>query len=267
MARIGLVAGEGRLPIVFAIAARDKGDAVIAFGLKGVTDPALERHVHKIHWLEWGKWQKGLLLLASERINKIIMLGKLKKETFFKQEEDLDGESKKMLKKLGDKKDYAILNEAAKYFKKLGVDVIDSTLYLTDFIPRKGTLTGRGPSENESEDILYGQTVAKSLSQFDVGQTIAVKDKTVIALEAMEGTDETISRAGTLVKGGFVVVKVARPDQDMRFDVPLVGLETLIALVKAGGKILALEADKTLLMDREEVIKLADENNISIVII
>ncbi|MFH0764054.1 MAG: UDP-2,3-diacylglucosamine diphosphatase LpxI [Candidatus Omnitrophota bacterium] len=267
MSRIGLVAGEGKLPIVFSAAAKDKGDTVIAFGLKGVTDPALERHVHKIHWLDWGKWQKGLLLLASERISKIIMLGKLKKETFFKQEEGLDNESKKILEKLGDKKDYAILNEAAKYLKKLGVDIIDSTLYLADFIPRKGTLTGTEPGENELKDVLYGLEVAKSLSGFDVGQTIAVKDKTVIALEAMEGTDETILRAGTLVKGGFVVVKAARPDQDMRFDVPLVGLETLKALVKAGGHVLALEADKTLLMDKEEVVKLADDSGISIVIV
>lgn len=267
MSRIGLVAGEGKLPIVFSIAAKAKGDTVIAFGLKGVTDPALERHVHKIHWLEWGKWQKGLLLLVTERIRKIIMLGKLKKEIFFKQEEGLDNEAKDILEKLGDKKDYAILNEAAKYLKKIGVDIIDSTLYLTDFIPRKGTLTRIEPSENEWKDVLYGHEVAKALSKFDVGQTIAVKEKTIIALEAMEGTDETISRAGKLVKGGFVVVKVARPDQDMRFDVPLVGRETLNALVEAGGKILALEADKTLLMDREEVIKLADENGISIVII
>lgn len=267
MARIGLVAGEGKLPIVFSMAAKDKGDIVIAFGLKGITDPALERHVNKIHWLDWGKWQKGLLLLAAERINKITMLGKLKKEKFFKQEDGLDGESKEILKKLGDKKDYAILNEAAKYLKKLGVDVIDSTLYLADFIPRKGTLTKGEPSENEWKDVLYGQSVAKSLSGFDVGQTIAVKEKTVIAVEAMEGTDETIFRAGTFVKGGFVVVKVARPDQDMRFDVPLVGLDTLKALIKSGGRVLALEADKTLLMDKAEVIKLADENNISIVII
>jgi len=267
MSRIGLVAGEGKLPIVFSMAAKAKGDTVIAFGLKGVTDPALEEHVHKLHWLEWGAWQKGLLLLAAERINKIIMLGKLKKETFFKRQDGLDDDAKKILEKLGDKKDYAILNEAAKYLKKFGVDIIDSTLYLTDFIPRKGTLTGTEPRGNEWEDVLYGQTVAKSLSGFDIGQTIAVKDKTVIALEAMEGTDETISRAGTLVNGGFVVVKVARPDQDMRFDVPLVGRETLGALVKAGGKVLALEADRTLLMDRAEVIKLADENNISIVII
>jgi len=267
MSKIGLVAGEGKLPIVFSKIARDKGDTVIALGLKGITDPELEQHVHKLHWIEWGKWQKALLLCATERINKIVMLGKLKKETFFKRDEDLDSGAKKILEKLGDKKDYAILNEVTKYLKKLGIDVIDSTLYLTDFIPRKGALSKREPEKNEWEDIKYGREVAKELSKFDVGQTIAVKDKTVIALEAMEGTDETILRAGKHVKGGFVVVKVARPDQDMRFDVPLVGRETLNALVRAGGKVLALESDKTLLMDKEEVVKLADEKSISIVII
>ena len=265
--RIGLVAGEGKLPIVFSIAAKDKGDTVIAFGLKGTTDPALEKHVHRIHWIEWGKWQKALFLAAGERINKIVMLGKLRKETFFKQDDALDGEAKEILKKLGDKKDYAILNEATKYLKKIGIDVVDSTTYLGDLIPKKGTLTKRDPEEREWADIEFGQEVAKKLSGYDIGQTIAVKEKAVIALEAMEGTDETILRAGALVKGGFVVVKVARPDQDMRFDVPLVGPDTMKALVKAGASVLALEADKTLLMDKEEVIKLADENKISIVII
>jgi len=114
MARIGLVAGEGKLPIVFSIAAKDKGDTVIALGLKGITDPALEDHVHKLHWIEWGKWQKALLLCATERINKIAMLGKLKKETFFKREEDLDSEAKRILEKLGDKK------AAERQFKDLG---------------------------------------------------------------------------------------------------------------------------------------------------
>ena len=267
MSRIGLVAGEGKLPIVFSKIARDKGDTVIALGLKGITDPSLEQYVQKLHWIEWGKWQKAILLCVTERMSKIVMLGKVKKEAFFKRPEDLDAEATKILEDLGDKKDYAILNEAAKYLKKLGIEVIDPTLYLTDFIPRKGILTKREPAKNEWEDIEYGKGVAKSLSAFDIGQTIAVKDKTVIALEAVEGTDETILRAGTHVTGGFVVVKVARPDQDMRFDVPLVGLETLNALIKSGAKVLALESDKTLLMDKEEVARLADEKGISIVII
>ena len=267
MMRIGLIAGEGKLPVIFALAAKEKGDTVIAFGLKGVTDPELEKSVAKLHWLEWGQWQKGILLLAAERIKNIIMLGKLKKEKFFKEGESLDGEAKKVLDKIGDKKDYAILNEAARHFSKLGVKIIDSTTYLTGLIPQKGTLTKREPEKQEWDDINYGKEVAKELSRFDIGQTIAVKEKTVIALEAMEGTDEVISRAGSLVNGGFVVVKVARPDQDMRFDVPLVGPDTLNTIVKSGCKTLALEGNKTLLMDREESIRIADQNSISIVII
>ncbi|MFA6142618.1 MAG: UDP-2,3-diacylglucosamine diphosphatase LpxI [Candidatus Omnitrophota bacterium] len=267
MARIGLVAGEGRLPIVFARMAKDKGDTVIAIGVKGMTDPLLEGYVHKLHWLEWGNWQKGLFLCVSERIRNIIMLGKIKKDRFFKDGDQLDDEAKRILDKLGDKKDSSIFNEVTKYLGKLGVKVIDSTTYMNDLIPRKGTLTKREPDKREWADIEYGRTIASELSRFDIGQTLAIKDKTVIALEAVEGTDETISRAGTLTDDGFVAVKMARPDQDMRFDVPLVGLETLKALIEAGGTTLAMESNKTLLMDREEVIKLADQNNISIVII
>ena len=267
MARIGLVAGEGKLPIVFAKVAKEKGDTVIAFGLKGVADENLGVHCAKIHWLEWGSLKKALVLLVTERIGKIVMLGKLNKEILFKNPEKLDDDAKKILEKMGDKKDYALLNEATKFLSKIGVEIIDSTTYLKDLIPQKGTLTQKEPAKNEWEDINYGKAVAKSLSGFDIGQTLIVKDKTVIAVEAMEGTDETIARAGHLVKGGFTVIKVARPDQDMRFDVPLVGLSTLEALINAGGNVLALEAGKTLLMDKEEIIKLADAKNISITII
>jgi len=267
MTRIGLVAGEGRLPILFARVAKEKGDTVIAFGLKGVTDPELEEHVHKLHWLEWGKWQKAVMLLPIERIKKIIMLGKLKKETVFKGDSQLDAEAKKIMDKLGDKKDYAILNEVGRILGKLGVEVLDSTIYFKDLIPSPGVLTKRSPTKAESDDIDYAKNIAKELSGFDIGQTVVVKDKTVVAIEAMEGTDETIARAGTLVRGPFSVVKVARPKQDMRFDVPLVGLDTLQALIAAGGSVLALEADKTLIMDKEELVKLADHHGISVTVI
>lgn len=267
MARIGLIAGEGKLPMVFARAAKKRGDTVIAFGLKGVTDDTLACHVDKIHWLDWGSLKKGLLLLAVERIGQIVMLGKIKKELFFKDTGSMDDEAKRAIKKIGDKKDYSILNEITNLFSKIGIKVIDPTGYLTDLIPKKGVLTQSQPQESEWEDINYGRLIAKSLSGFDVGQAIVLKEKTVIAVEAMEGTDEAITRAGKLVKGGFVVVKVARPNQDMRFDVPLVGLDTLKAIAEAGGRVLALEADKTLLMDAEEVIKLANEKHISIAVI
>lgn len=267
MSRIGLVAGEGKLPLVFARVAQEKGDTVVALGLKGITSPELEKNVEKMHWVPWGNLQKAILIVATARIKKITMLGKLRKDVLFKDEKDLDADAKKILDKIKDKKDYAVLNEVTSVLKKFGIDVMDSTAYLKDLIPSKGILTKRAPSETELADIEYGREVAKSLSGFDIGQTIVVKEKTVIAVEAMEGTDETIARAGGLINGGFVVIKVARPDQDMRFDVPLVGLETVKALVKAGGRVLALEANKTLLMDRTEIIKFADESDISIAII
>jgi len=267
MSRIGLLAGEGKLPIVFARLAKEKGDTVIGFGLKGITDPALENHVEKMHWLNWGAMQAGLLLLATERIKAIIMLGKIKKEKFFKNEKDLDEKAKNMLDKLKEKKDYAILNEVSGMFKKIGVEVIDSTTYLKDLIPSKGMLTKREPTKQERDDIACGKDVARIMAGFDIGQTVAVMDKTIIAIEAMEGTDEVIARAGSLVKSGFTVVKVARPEQDMRFDVPLVGPDTLKIMIRSGGKVLAVEENKTLLLDKEEMVALADENDISIVVI
>ncbi len=267
MARIGLVAGEGKLPIVFARVAKQKGDTVIAFGLKGITSPDLDKHVDKLHWVPWGSLQKAALLLVTERIKKIIMLGKIKKDVLFNSEESLDANAKLIFDKIKDKKDYAVLNGINSFLKKFGVEIIDSTTYLRELIPSRGTITRREPSGEEWDDINYGVRIAKSLSGFDIGQTIVVKEKTVIAVEAMEGTDETIARSGSLKVNGFVVVKVARPDQDMRFDVPLVGLETIHTLANSGGKALALEAGKTLLMDREAVIRFADEKDISIVII
>jgi hypothetical protein len=267
MARIGLLAGYGKLPILFSQVAKSRGDTVIAFALKGQAQQELAKYVDKIHWLEWGEYQKGLLLLAAERIRKVAMLGKISKEAFFKDDDKLDEKAKKVIEKIRDKKDYSILNEMGKVLGKIGIEVIDPTTYLSDLIPQKGILTKKGPSDSESDDINYGVKMAKELSGFDIGQTVVVKDKTVIAVEAIEGTDQTISRAGALTKGGFVVVKVARPNQDMRFDVPLVGLDTLKAIAEAKGSALALESGKMLLMDREALVNLADEKGISIVVI
>lgn len=269
MSRIGLLAGSGDLPLVFARAAKANGETVIALGIKGVTDPELEGCVDRMHWFSWGSLGKALLVLPVERIGKVIMLGKVKKDSFFKGDEAMDEEAMKVLSKVKDRKDYSILRGVSDLLGKFGVEVMSSVTYLDELLPSKGVLTARRPSREESEDIEYGLTAAKELSKFDIGQTVVVKDKTVVALEAVEGTDETIKRAGILSKGkgGFVVVKVSRPDQDMRFDVPLVGPETVQAVIGAGGKVLAIEEKKTILMDREAAVKLADSGGISIVVI
>ena len=265
MARIGLVAGYGKLPIIFSKVAKSKGDTVIGLGIKGITSDELEDYVDKMHWVEWGKLQKALLLVATERIKEIIMLGKIGKDMVFKNDKNMDEEAKKILSK--DKKDYTILNGVKDVLAKFGVKVINATEYLSELMPSKGVITKKEPAKNEWDDIEYGKTVAKELAKFDIGQTVIIKDKTVIALEAAEGTDETITRAGSLVKGGFVVVKVARPAQDMRFDVPIVGVDTIESLIKAGGSTLALEEKHTILMDKEEVIRLADQNGIAVAVV
>lgn len=265
--KIGLLAGEGKLPIVFAKVAKAKGDKVVAFALKGAAHPELADYVEKIHWLGLGDFKKGLLLLVTERIKKIVMLGKVRKEDLFKKEDKLDDESRKIWEANKDRKDYAILNGVGKIFSAMGIEVMNSTTYLEGLIPSKGLLTKTSPSPHETEDIEHGRKVGLGLSAFDIGQTVTIKDKTVIAVEAVEGTDETIRRSGTLTGGGFVVVKMARPNQDMRFDVPLAGPDTIKVIIEAKGKALALESDKTLLMDRDEAVRLADANGISIVII
>jgi len=267
MARIGLVAGSGKLPVIFSDIAKAKGDEVIAFGIKGITDTELEKSAAKMHWLIWGEMKKAMMLLLMERIKKIVLLGKISKEMVFKETDSLDTEAKVVMDKIGDKKDYSILGGVAAALKKVGVEIVDPTAYLKTLVPSKGILTEHEPSEREMDDVKYGIAIARELARRDIGQTIVVKNKTVIAIEAAEGTDETISRAGKLVKDGFTVIKVARPDQDMRFDIPLVGPDTLSSIEKAGGTVLALEANRTFLMEKQELIKRADANDISVVIV
>jgi DUF1009 family protein len=267
MAKIGIVGGSGKLPLIFSDAARAKGDKVVGIGLKGLTDPALESHVDKFIWIDLGAVQKTVLAVVAERINKLALLGKLKKDLFLQNNESLDADAKTFAGKLGDMKDYSMLNKAAAFLGKFGIEIIDPTPYLGGLLPKKGVLTRRSPTKEEAEDIDYAMGIAGEMAKLDIGQAVAVKNKAVVAVEAMEGTDEAMSRAGNLSKKGFVVVKVARPDQDMRFDVPLVGLETIQAFAKAGGTAFALQADKTFLIDREEIARFADEKNLAVVVV
>ncbi|MFH1189280.1 MAG: UDP-2,3-diacylglucosamine diphosphatase LpxI [Candidatus Omnitrophota bacterium] len=267
MANIGIVAGAGKLPVIFAQEAKARGDKTIGIGIKGITSADIESHVDKFVWFELGAFQKMVFALVSNRINKIVLLGKLKKDLFFDNAESFDDDTKKLLNKLNDNKDYSILNKAAEFMGKFGIEVIDPTVYLKGHVPSKGVITKRSPDKEESADIDYARKIAVELAGLDIGQTVIVKNRTVIAIEAVEGTDEAITRAGALSKRGFVVVKAARPKQDMRFDIPLVGLDTVEAIVKAGGTALAIEADKTLLIDRRAILDLADEKGLAITVV
>ena len=267
MATIGVVAGAGKLPGIFSDIARQRGEKVIGIGLKGITSDAIESHVDKFIWFELAALQKMIFAAVTNRITKIVLLGKLRKDLFFNNPEGFDEDTRKIIGKLTDKRDYSILNKVADTLSKFGIEVMDPTPYLKDYMPAKGVLTKRLPDKDETDDIEYARPVALELARRDIGQAVAVKKKTVIALEAVEGTDEMIARAGSLSKRGFVVIKVARPEQDMRFDIPLIGLETVEKMISCGGTALAIEAEKTLLIDKEEILKLADEKGFSIVIV
>jgi len=267
MGKIGLVAGGGGLPVLFAQEAKARGDKVVGFGLKGLTAKELEAVVDKMHWFEWGQLQKALFALGIARVNKVVLLGKIKKTLIFQNEKNLDEKARGIFKKLSDKNDYSILKAIEGALKKIGIGLIDAADYLGGLMPAKGLLTKRPPDGREEKDIEIGSNMARELAKFDTGQTVCVKDGCAVALEGAEGTDETIRRAGALSGGGFTVVKMARPNQDMRFDIPLIGLLTLKTLIEAKATALALEARKTILMDREELIALADRSGISIVVI
>ena len=267
MARIGLVAGYGELPLIFAKKAKEKGDTVIALGLKGVTSGELEKYVEKVYWFEWGDLKEALFLAVTQRLRKIALLGKIKKEILFRDAGKLDDEAQKIVRSSEGKKDYAILKGIAKLINALGIEIIDPTSYLEEMIPMKGILTKARLKKSELEDIEYARKIASELARLDIGQTVIVKDKTIIAIEAVEGTDEAIRRAGKLVDGGFTVVKMARPAQDARFDVPLVGPDTIKTIAENKGRVLALEEKRTFLMNKDEAVRIADEFGLSVVVI
>jgi len=266
MERIGLIAGGGEIPVIFAREARKKGVEVIGFAVKGLASPELKSVCSKVHWLGTNQITKGLLLFVVERIKRIVMLGKIDKAIIYDAAKKNEGELARF-KETPDKSDYNILNRVTAELAKRGVEVVDSLGYLSELLPSKGILTKRHLSARENEDVSFGFEIAKEIARFDIGQTIVVKDRSVIAVEAVEGTDNTIKRAAKLGIKEFVVVKVARPRQDMRWDVPVVGSETVKLIAAGGGKVLALEEKKMFLVDKDSCSRLADRNDISIVVV
>lgn len=267
MKRIALVAGAGRLPIIFADEARKNGAEIVALAIKGLTAPELEDHVNKIYWDKITEGARLLELLKNEKINYAVMTGKVPKTILFDKNLSFDKVSSQVLKETVNKKDYAILKVIACRLGKIGVRILDSTIYLKKLLVEKGVLTSRIPVAGEWEDINFGKRIAKQLAGMDMGQTVVVKGKAVLALEAIEGTDHAIRRGGALGGPGAVVVKVSRPRQDMRFDVPAIGPETIDSLIEARATVLAVEAKKTLVVERDELVKKADQAGITVVAI
>jgi hypothetical protein len=265
MRKIGLIAGNRKFPLVFSEAARKKGCYIVAVAIKGDTSPKLRALVDKIYWIGLDGFCSMFEIFKREGITEVVMAGQISPHRLFSREIEKNGTLKNLLNGIKDKKADTIFSSVAEKLKEAGMQLLDSTTFIEEHLPKKGTLTKTEPDFYAWEDVYFGLALAKEIAYLDIGQSVAVKNKAIVAVEALEGTDNIIKRAGKITRGGFALVKVSKPAQDMRFDIPVVGLITIKNLIKAGGRCLAIEAEKTLFIDKEESIALADKRGISIV--
>ncbi|TLY27228.1 MAG: LpxI family protein [Nitrospirae bacterium] len=262
--RIGLIAGNGRFPIIFAENAKRLGYAISAVAHIGETEPELERYVERIHWVEIGQFNKLIQALKGDGVRQAVMLGGIKKTHVFTTVRP-DLRALAVASRLKQLKDDAILREVATELESEGIQIRESTFGLRGILVEEGSLTKRAPSKKEWEDIRYGWEVAQEIGRLDIGQCVVVKNRVVVAVEAVEGTDEAIRRGGVLAREGAVVVKRSKPQQDLRFDLPAVGPTTVEAMSSVKASVLALEADRCVLLDREEMLRKAEQAGIAIV--
>ncbi len=264
MERIGLIAGSGRFPVLFAETARRRGVEVFAVAHRGETDPDLERAVAGITWIYPGELDAMIRALVAAGVSRTVMVGGIAKPRLFREFRP-DARAVALIARLGQVRDDLVLRGVAAELESEGIAVVESTVYLQEIVPGPGVLGAREPTAEEWRDIHFGFRAAKVIGQFDIGQSVVVRSGAVIAVEGIEGTDATIRRAGELANGDIVLVKVCKPTQDTRFDLPAVGPATVKALVQVQGRALAIEAGSTVVLDREEMIALADRSDIAVV--
>ncbi len=262
--RIGLIAGNGRFPIIFADNAKKLGYHVSAVAHEGETEPELAGHVDRIHWIKIGQLSKLIKAFKEDKVRQAVMLGGIKKTHMFTTLRP-DLRTLAMATRLALRKDDDILRELAKELEGEGIAICESTFGLEGILAEEGTLTTRAPSEKEWDDIRYGWDVAHDIGRLDIGQCVVIKDCVVVAVEAVEGTDGAIKRGGDLAKDGAVVVKRSKPQQDLRFDLPAVGPRTIEVMASVKASVLAIEAGRTVLLDREIVLAKARAARIAIV--
>jgi DUF1009 family protein len=260
----GLIAGNGRFPFLVLEGARSQGIEMAVIALKEEASPDLEKAAKRLHWVSLGELSKAISLLQQEGVNRAVMAGQVKHNKIFSAIRP-DWKLAKLLFTLPRKNTDSLIGAVAKVLEEEGIQLVDSTTFLRPLLAQAGLLTRRAPHARESVDIEYGTKVARHLAAMDIGQTVVVSDRACVALEAMEGTDETIARAARYAEGKpLVVVKVSKPKQDMRFDVPVVGIPTVEGMKKAGATALSIDAERTLLFDRAMLLELADASGIAI---
>ncbi|HMF58224.1 MAG TPA: UDP-2,3-diacylglucosamine diphosphatase LpxI [Pyrinomonadaceae bacterium] len=262
--RYGLIAGNGQFPFLVLEGARRAGVSLAVAAIREETDPAIESVAERLEWVGIGQLGKMIRFFKREGVERAIMAGQVKHVQIFSGALP-DLRMFKMLIRLPRRNTDALIGAVVEELAGEGIELIDSTCFLQDLLPKEGTLTRRSPDTRERGDIEYGLEIAREIARLDLGQTIVIRSKACVAIEAMEGTDATIRRAGELARGRLTVVKVAKPDQDMRFDVPVVGRATIQSMVESGATCLCLTAGKALIFEREEMLRLANEKKIAIV--
>jgi hypothetical protein len=263
-ARYAIVAGNGSFPFLVLEAARDQGIDPLVVAIQEETSPELSQKTTKIHWLSLGDVSKLLELLCAERVEKVVLAGQVRHVQLFSSIKP-DGLVSRALAGLHRRNTDALIGAFVRMLEGRGIRVEDSTLFLKPLLAEAGAMSARAPDESERADIAYGREVAKKIAGLDIGQTIVVADRACVAVEAMEGTDAAIERAATLSNGRrLVVIKVSKPKQDMRFDVPVVGLRTIEVMRRAHASVLAVDAGKTLLFERRQLIAEADATGIAL---
>jgi len=261
----GLIAGNGRFPFMILESARQQGVNMVVAAIKEETFPEIESCGYPVHWLGLGQLGKLIQVFQKAGINKAIMAGQVKHVQIFGSSFP-DKTMIRMLASLKQKNTNALIGGVARILKESGISLIDSTLFLKPHLATEGILTQRGLNSHEQTDVDYGRPIAHRIASMDIGQTIVVRDRAVVAVEAMEGTDAVILRAGELVsRKNLTIIKVSKPNQDMRFDIPVVGMSTLQNMISSGATALVIDAQRTIIFDKEQFVKSANKNDIAIV--
>lgn len=262
----GLIAGNGRFPFLVLEGARAEGVDMVVAAIKEEAEAGVERLASTVEWISVGHLGKLIKFFKSQGVTHAIMAGQVKHAQIFKLNALPDLRMARMLARLKRRNTDALIGAVCDELEAEGIRLIDSTTFLQPLLARAGTLTKRAPNKHELADIEYGAQIATELGRLDLGQTIVVKNQAVVAIEAMEGTDATIRRAAELVRGHpLTVIKVAKPNQDMRFDVPVIGLETANTLCACNVTAMSLTADRTLIFDRDHTLAAADQHKIAII--
>jgi UDP-2,3-diacylglucosamine hydrolase len=260
---IGLIAGKGQFPLLFAQAARQQGATVVAVAHRGETDPALAAFVAELHWIHVGQVGKIIRIFKAAGVRQAVMAGGISRGRLFREFRP-DWRALSIIRRAGAGRDDRLLRAVADEMEAEGIIIAPSTLFLDDLLATPGPLNRRSPTPAELADINLGREAARALGRLDIGQCAVVRRQVVVALETIEGTDATIRRGAALAGPDAVVVKVSKPDQDLRFDVPAVGLDTIATMREVKAAVLAVEAGKTLIFDRPEMLKAADQAGIAV---